>query len=112
MNMETIVIAVIVVCGVVLLGTYVYVYLRDKSMENIREDVYGLILKAEHIFMETGAGRAKMNYVVANAKKMLPKWLQAIVTEELLESVIQMWFDAVKDLLDDGKLNKSQKKED
>lgn len=36
-------------------------------------------------------------------RKHLPR------SEEALEKIIQIWFDEVKDLLDDGKVNGSQK---
>lgn len=38
---------------------------------------------------------------------MLPKAVQVFVTQEMLETAVQLWFDGVKDLLDDGKLNNS-----
>ena len=53
-----------------------------------------------------------MKWVVSQARKLLPNWLQFIVTEEALENVIEIWFRGVKDLLDDGKINESQKKAD
>lgn len=37
------------------------------------------------------------------------RWLQVIVSEEMLIKVIEEWFAAVKDLLDDGKVNGSRK---
>ena len=40
---------------------------------------------------------------------MLPKWLQIFVTEEAMIKVIDKWFEGVKDLLDDGRVNGSQK---
>lgn len=50
-----------------------------------------------------------MKWVVSQARRLLPGWLQAIISEEALEKIIQIWFDEVKDLLDDGKVNGSQK---
>ena len=56
----------------------------------------------------SGAGQQKLKWVVQQARGLLPKWLQIIITEEMLLKVIDVWFDGVKDLLDDGKVNGSQ----
>lgn len=87
-----------------------YLYIRDKTLEDIREDVYKLFLEAEHHFEYTAAGKQKMSFVISRARLLLPTWAQFFVTEELLKKVVQLWFDAVKELLDDGKYNNSQKK--
>ena len=44
-----------------------------------------------------------------NPPGLLPKWLQIFVTEEAMMKVIDKWFEGVKDLLDDGRVNGSQK---
>jgi hypothetical protein len=41
---------------------------------------------------------------------LLPDWLDMFITEAALENILEMWFRATKDLLDDGKYNKSVKK--
>lgn len=103
-----ILLSVVILIGVIAAG---YVYFRNTSVEQIREDVYQLFLKAEHMYTETKAGKQKMAWVISKARGLLPKWLQAIVTDEFLHKVFEMWFQAVKDLLDDGKINKSIKEE-
>lgn len=80
-------------------------YFKNKSLDEIRKDVYDLFLKAEHKFVTAGAGKQKMKWVVSKARSMLPSWLQLIVTEKLFEQIIQMWFEGVKNLLDDGKIS-------
>lgn len=104
---NTIIIILLVITILTVLGYCVYMYLRDRTLEEIRKDVYQLFLQAEHIFTETESGKQKMKWVVGRARLLLPDFLQAFVSEELLHKVIQTWFDAVKDLLDDGKYNKS-----
>ena len=84
-------------------------YLKSRSLEDIRNDVYQLILKAEHMDEESGMGKQKMKWVVSQARKLLPKWAQALISEDILMNIIQAWFDGVKDLLDDGKMNHSEK---
>ena len=87
-------------------GCYIF---QNRSLEDIRADVYQLILKAEHIYEESGSGKQKMKWVVSQARKLLPQWAQALISEETLMNIIQIWFDGVKDLLDDGKMNDSSK---
>ena len=86
-----------------------YQYAKMQGLDGIRQDVYQLILKAEHIYNESGQGKQKLKYVVSQARGLLPKWLQVFVTEEAMMKVIDKWFEGVKDLLDDGRVNGSQK---
>ena len=86
-------------------------YAKYKGLEGIRANVYQLILKAEHMYKESGTGQQKLKWVVQQARGLLPKWLQVIITEDMLLKVIDIWFGGVKDLLDDGKINGSQKGE-
>lgn len=109
MTINTIITIVIIVVALVALGCVAYFYLRNKSMQEIRADVYQLFLQAEHTYTETDAGKQKMKWVVSKARLLLPNWLQAFISGEFLCNAIQAWFDAVKDLLDDGKYNKSTK---
>ena len=99
------VVAIILVFAVVMLVNY----LKNKNLDNIRTDVYQLILKAEHSFKESKAGQQKLKWVVQQARGLLPKWMQALVSEETLLQLVDTWFKGVKDLLDDGKMNGSQK---
>lgn len=80
-------------------------YLKMKALDGIRMDIYQLILKAEHIYNGSAAGKQKFKYVVQQARGLLPTWLQMFVSEEFLEKLIEKWFQGVKDLLDDGKVN-------
>lgn len=80
-------------------------YFKNKSLDGIRKDVYDLFLKAEHEYKTTGAGKQKMKWVISRARSLLPSWLQIVVTEELFEQIVQLWFEGIKDLLDDGKIN-------
>ena len=94
---------------VVVTAVVVYQYAKMQGLDGIRQDVYQLILKAEHIYNESGQGKQKLKYVVSQARGLLPKWLQIFVTEEAMMKVIDKWFEGVKDLLDDGRVNGSQK---
>lgn len=101
----------IVVIAILLIVTIVVViqYIKQKGLNGIREDVYQLILRAEHMYNESGAGKQKFDWVIQQARGLLPKWLQMLVPESVLKNLVQKWFDGVKDLLDDGKVNNSQK---
>jgi len=93
----------------ILTFTMIYQYLKIKGLDGIRADVYQLILKAEHMYT-SAAGKQKLKWVVQEARKLLPGWLQIFLSEATLEKIIDGWFKGVKDLLDDGKVNGSQKK--
>ena len=82
-------------------------YFKQKGLEGIRVEVYQLILQAEHNYKESGEGKQKLKWVASHARLLLPKWLQVIITETVLEKIIDFWFRGVKDLLDDGKVNGS-----
>ncbi len=102
----------IIVLAILVIVTIVVVvqYIKQKGLDGIREDVYQLILKAEHMYNESGAGKQKFEWVIQQAMGLLPKWLQILVPESALEKLVQKWFEGVKDLLDDGKVNNSQNK--
>ncbi len=102
MNMSLIVITIFFA---VLCFVWAVEYFRTKTLDDIRMDVYKLFLKAEHDFKESHAGKQKMKWVISKARGLLPVWMQMIITEEMFENIIQYWFDGIKDLLDDGKLN-------
>ena len=101
----------IIVLAILVIVTIVVVvqYIKQKGLDGIREDVYQLILKAEHIYNESGTGKQKFEWVIQQARGLLPKWLQVLVPESALRNLVQKWFDGIKDLLDDGKVNNSQK---
>ena len=105
------IIAVLVVVAVSLVAMMV-VYLKNRTLDDIRNDVYQLILRAEHMYEESGMGKQKMKWVVSQARKLLPEWKQMLISVETLEKIIQAWFDGIKDLLDDGKMNGSETDED
>lgn len=109
--LEQIPLPILVVALVILVAITVvmaYQCAKMRGMDGIRGDVYQLILKAEHVYNESGQGKQKLKWVVSQARGLLPKWLQAFVTEEMMMRVIDEWFKGVKDLLDDGKVNGSQ----
>ena len=107
MTFNTIMTILVIVFLLLVLGAGLYFYFRDKTLSGIREDVYQMFLKAEHNPNFTKKGKQKMKWVLSQARILLPKWAQLLITEEFLEKVVEGWFHAVKDLLDDGKYNKS-----
>lgn len=108
MTLELIVTIIVIAVLIVALAGAVYFYLKEKTLNDIRADVYQLFLKAEHMYISS-AGKQKMDFVIQKARSLLPTWAQLFITEDVLRRVVQIWFDAVKDLLDDGKLNASAK---
>ena len=107
MTFNTIITIVLVLIALAIIGAGTYVYLRNRTLEEIRADVYQLFLRADYIYIESKSGKQKMKYVVQRARSMLPSWLQMFITDDLLYEVLEIWFRAVKDLLDDGKYNKT-----
>lgn len=87
-----------------------YQYAKMKGLEGIRENVYQLILKAEHLYTESDQGEQKLKFVVHQARGLLPGWMQLFITEDMMIKLVNEWFRGVKDLLDDGKINGSQTK--
>lgn len=103
-------IQVLIIIGIVIMISIlaiVYAYFKNKNLDAVRKDVYKLFLEAEHIMKESKAGRQKMKWVLSRARLLLPKWLQVIISDDTFNKIVQIWFDQVKDLLDDGKLNDS-----
>lgn len=74
------------------------------GLEKIRGYVYQKFIEAEHEF-QYGDNQQKFDYVVQLARGAIPAPFNLFITEKLLRKVIQLWFDLVKDLLDDGKMN-------
>lgn len=111
MEINTILAILLIAFFVAVLFGGLYLYLRDKTLSEIRADVYQLFLVAEHNPNFTKAGKQKMKWVLSKARGLLPNWAQLLITDACLEKVVQAWFDAVKDLLDDGKLNSTSNEE-
>ena len=109
MTINSIATILIILLALIFIGAALYFYLRDKSLNDIRADVYQLFLKAEHDPELMESGKKKMKWVLSMARALLPRWAQIIITDTFLERIVEGWFQAVKDLLDDGKLNGSEK---
>lgn len=107
MNKELIVAVACVIVAIAMVGFTVYLFLKEQTLDSLRAEVYQLFLKAEHLFLETDSGQRKMNWVIQQIHLIMPNWLKFFLSEETLKALVQMWFDCVKDLLDDGKANKS-----
>ncbi len=102
---------VLLIATLTLFGLTAYLLVQGAiflGLDGIRNTVYRYMLKAEHIFTKTDGGKRKMTYVVKNAHALLPAWCRMFISEAALRKIIQTWFDGVKDLLDDGKVNGSQ----
>lgn len=111
MSINTIILILVTLFALFLAGFSTYLYLKHKTLDEIREDVYQLFLKAEHLYKQSGTGKQKMRFVIKHARELLPSWSRTFITDAVLEDIIELWFRAVKDLLDDGKFNKSQEGE-
>ena len=92
------------VVGLIIAVILIIKYVRHVGLETIREKVYKAFIAAEHEFQH-GDNTEKFEYVINIAKSAIPVPFNLFITESLLRKVVQAWFDLVKDLLDDGKLN-------
>lgn len=96
--------------GVVLVFA-VYLFVKEMQrlgLEKIRKIVYQGFVTAENRFKH-GDNERKFEYVVALARENIPAPFHAFISVKLLKAVVQAWFDLVKDLLDDGRINQSSK---
>lgn len=92
---------------IVVLAVVVYIAVKQMQkigLEKVRSIVYRGFLKAEHLFNH-GDNHSKFEYVVQLARSAIPPPFNMFITEDLLRKVVQLWFDLIKDLLDDGKMN-------
>lgn len=108
MTINTIFTITLIIVTLLIIGFGFYFYLRDKTLNEIRADVYQLFLAAEHNPEFSKTPKQRMKWVLSRARLLLPTWLQMLVTDAFLEKVVEGWFRAIKDLLDDGKLNRSE----
>lgn len=92
------------IVGIIIALIVLIKYVRHAGLEAIREKVYKAFVEAEHEFHH-GENDEKFEYVINVAKSAIPAPFNMFITEKLLRKVVQAWFDLVKDLLDDGKLN-------
>lgn len=76
------------------------------GMEKVRGVVYKAFVVAENEFKH-GDNHTKFEYVVNVARNAVPFPFDAFITEQNLRKVIQLWFTLCKDLLDDGRINKT-----
>lgn len=103
----------LIVIGIAILALMVLAlieYVKMNTMEQIRADVYQLFLDVEHEYKQE-ENQKKFNEVIRLARSMLPAWAGILLTDKFIRSTIQFWFNNVKDLLDDGKINSSQNTE-
>lgn len=112
MNYDVFLILVIVIVTMIGFLLMAFEYLKSKNLNEIRADVYQLFLKAEHALTESGQGSQRMKWVIQKARSLLPSYIRIFIPERILTAIIQYWFDGIKDLLDDGKINKSVTSED
>lgn len=95
-----------IMIGLGLLVILVVLYLLVKFSNKFRKRAYEMFLFAENNVIK---GR-KMEYVVNQLYDLLPAVMQ-ILPKSFYKNLLQKMFDEVKDLLDDGRVNKSNKKE-
>lgn len=101
--MKFYIISIIIIVAILLL-----IYMLIKLNKKIRIKAYEFFLEAE-IKFSSGEGQYKMDYVMENIYDYLPAIAKIFISRETFKKIIQKMFNEVKDLLDDGKRNKSTK---
>lgn len=99
-----------IIIGSIAIAVFIFLYLIIK-IEKLRTRANALFLEAEKYVTED-----KLQYVCSNLYTYyLPNVAKRFVGQELFNDIIQMLYDKsrklAKDLLDDGKRNKSYKEE-
>ena len=98
-----------ILIGIIALVVFTILLLIIK-VEKLRNRANALFLEAEKNITED-----KFNYVCENLYMYIPNILKIFIDEELFGKIVQMIYDNTReiahDLLDDGKLNKSNKEE-
>lgn len=98
------------VIGSIALAVFIFLLVIIK-VEVLRNRANALFLEAEKYVTED-----KFRYVCDNLYGYIPAVLKLFVNNELFEEIVQMIYDNTRkiahDLLDDGKLNKSNKEEE
>ena len=108
-QIPTPILVVVLALLLVLTAVIIIQHAKTKGLEGLRNEVYQLILKAEHAYEGNEKGKQKFSWVVQQARSLLPKWMQVFISDKCLEKLVQTWFVGIKDLLDDGKMNDSIK---
>ena len=81
------------------------------GMEKVRKFVYQKFVEAENRFQQ-GENTEKFEYVVNLTKQAIPAPFNFFITERFMRNVIQLWFNLVKDLLDNGRVDLSSVRSD
>ena len=99
------IIAIIFIVIVIAAAVFLIVKaVQNIGLEKIRKYVYQKFDEAEHQF-KYGENEQKFEYVIQLARSAIPAPFDIFITEKLLRKTVQLWFDLVKDILYDGKLN-------
>lgn len=91
------------IIGLGIICILLVLYLMIKFSKKFRKKAYQLFLFAENNVIK---GR-KMDYVVNQFYTLLPPIFQ-ILPKSFYKKLLQKMFDDIKDLLDDGKINKKK----
>ncbi len=93
--------AIVVIAFIIILIS-VFIILKallNKTLakEDVIEFVYKSIIWAEENIIGTKVGQEKLSYVAGKLNSILPKYLQMVITDEILKEFINSIFDIVKD---------------
>lgn len=78
------------------------------QLERIRLLAFKLMLLAERTFRDQD-GPIKYDFVTRIVFKNIPVWMKIFISGDGVKNLVQKWYDAAKDFLDDGKVYKPAK---
>ena len=92
---------------IVLISVFIIVVsvrvVQELGLESVRRVAYRGFEVAEQEFNK-GENKEKFNFVVSIVRDSMPTPFKPFITDKLLRRTIQLWFDLMKDFLDDGKI--------
>lgn len=104
MSIETILISITIFAGAI------FTLYVTGQRSKIRAKVIELVEEAEKQFGGGGTGEIKYQYVVDQINKYIPKNAKPFITDYLIDQFIKDSVYALKDKIDDDKLNNSYPK--
>ncbi len=84
----------------------------NRKWKQFRSIAYRMILQAEKSITGTKKGQERFEFVFYKLYNLIPGWLQFFVSEESLREKLQEWYDSIKDYMDNGVKDGSNKPPD
>lgn len=107
--------AVLIAMAIVALAAlgYIAYLIYKRKWDDLRVLAHLLFIKAEKKFIGTKRGQERFRWVANQIYDKTPPWFKLFVSRETMEKYLELWFRVLwtemKDILDNGKRDKSAK---